>query len=73
MMIYRVEMMDRGSYHEFMTGGYNYRVQYFEIEAETAEEALAIAKTNNPNLVANEGYVRTVEELEAERKAREAR
>jgi colicin import membrane protein len=56
-----------------MTGGYNYRVQYFDIEAETAEEALAIAKANNPNLVANEGYIRTVEELEAERKEREAR
>ena len=73
MKTYRIEMMDRGSYHEYMTGGYNYRVQYFEIEAETAEEALAIAKNNNPNLVANETYIRTVEELEAERKEREAR
>ena len=73
MKTYRIEMMDRGSYHEYMTGGYNYRVQYFEIEAETAEEALAIAKNNNPNLVANEIYIRTVEELEAERKEREAR
>ena len=73
MKTYRIEMMDRGSYHEYMTGGYSYRVQYFEIEAETAEEALAIAKANNPNLVANEGYIRTVEELEAERKEREAR
>jgi colicin import membrane protein len=73
MKTYRIEMMDRGSYHEYMTGGYNYSVQYFDIEAETAEEALAIAKANNPNLVANEGYIRTVEELEAERKEREAR
>lgn len=73
MKTYRIEMMDRYSYNEFMMGGYNYKVQYFEIEAETAEEALAIAKSNNPDLVANEGYIRTVEELEAERKAREAR
>ena len=73
MKAYRIEMMDRGSYHEFMTGGHNYRVQYFEIEAETAEEALAIAKANNPNLVANEGYVRTVEELEAAKRERQAR
>ena len=73
MKIYRIEMMDKGSYNEFMTGGYDYRVQYFEIEAETAEEALAIAKANNPNLVANEGHIRTVEELEAEKAEREAK
>jgi colicin import membrane protein len=73
MKTYRIEMMDRSSYHEYMMGGYNYSVQYFDIEAETAEEALATAKANNPNLVANEGYIRTVEELEAERKEREAR
>lgn len=72
MKAYRIEMMDTRSYNEYMTGGYNYTVQYFEIEAETAEEALAIAKSNNPNLVANEGYIRTVEELEAARKASEA-
>ena len=73
MMTYRVEMMDRGSYCDFMEGGHNYKVQYFEIEAETAEEALAIAKHNNPDLVANKGYIHTIEELEAERKEREAR
>lgn len=73
MKTYRIEMMDKGSYHEYMMGGYNYSVKHFEIEAETADEALAIAKANNPTLVANESYIRTVEELEAESKAREAR
>lgn len=73
MKTYRIEMMDTRSYNEYMTGGYNYTVQHFEVEAETAEEALAIAKNNNPNLIANESYVRTVEELEAARKASEAK
>lgn len=72
MMTYRIEMMDLRSYNEYMTGGYNYTVQRFEIKAETAEEALAIAKSNHPDLIANESYVRTVEELEAARKASEA-
>ena len=69
---YRVEMMDKGSYDAYMMCRNDYTVQYFEIEAETAEEALAIAKNNNPELVANEGYVRTLEELETARKKREA-
>ena len=72
MKTYRVEMMDESSYNEYMTGGYNYTVQYFEIEAETVEEALIIAWSNNPNLIANENHVHTVEELEAVRKASEA-
>ena len=72
MKTYRIEMMDKRSYNEYMTGGYNYTIQRFDIEAETPEEALAIAKNNNPNLIANEGYIRTVEELEAARKASEA-
>ena len=73
MKIYRIEMMDKRSYNEYMTGGYNYTVQHFEIEAETAEKALVIAKSNNPDLIANENHILTVEELEAARKANEAK
>lgn len=72
MNTYRIEMMDTRSYNEYMTGGYNYTIQRFDIEAENAEEALAIAKSNHPGLIANEGYIRTVEELEAARKTSEA-
>ena len=73
MKSYRIEMMDKRSYNEYMTGGYNYTVQHFEIEAETAEKALVIAKSNNPDLIANENHILTVEELEAARKANEAK
>ena len=73
MKTYRIEMMDRKSYNEYMTGGYNYRVQCFDIESETVEEALEIAKNNNPDLIANENHILTVEELEAIQKASEAK
>ena len=72
MKMFRIEMMTKDDYRAFMAGGYNYTVKYFDIEAETGENALAIAKANNPELVANEGYIRTVEELETARKKWEA-
>lgn len=65
MTTYRIEMMTRSDYHEYMTGGYNYWVRKVDIEANTAEEAVEIAKRNNPNMVIHEDYVRTVAELEA--------
>ena len=71
-MLYRIEMMSKNDYHNYMTGGYNYSVRSIDIEANTAEEALEIAKKNNPYMVFNESYVRTVaelEELEAKRNA----
>lgn len=72
MATYRVEMMTRGDYHEYMMGGYNYWVRKVDIEASTAEEAAEIAKNNNPEMVINTDYVRTVaelEEMEAKEKA----
>ena len=63
-MLYRIEMMSKNDYHDYMTGGYNYSVRKIDIEADTAEEALEIAKKNNPYMVFNESYVRTVAELE---------
>jgi thiamine pyrophosphate-dependent acetolactate synthase large subunit-like protein len=64
MAIYRVEMMTRGDYHEYMTGSYNYWIRKVDIEASTAEEAAEIAKNNHPEMVINTDYVRTVAELE---------
>ena len=64
MTTYRIEMMTRGDFHEYMTGGYNYWIRKVDIEANTAEEAVEIAKNNNPEMVINTDYVRTVAELE---------
>lgn len=63
-MLYRIEMMSKSDYNDYMTGGYNYSVRKIDIEADTAEEALEIAKKNNPYMIFNESYVRTVAELE---------
>lgn len=60
MKIFRTEMMDWASYCKYMGGGYNYTVMYYDVEAETKEEAIAIAKKNNPNYHINT-YAREVE------------
>lgn len=67
MKTYRIEMMAQGEYHKYMTGGY-YGVKNVEIKAENVEQALAMAKANNPNLIAREDYIRTLEEIEMEQK-----
>ena len=61
MKIFRTEMMNWASYSEYMSGGYNYTVMYYDVEAETKEEAIAIAKKDNPNYYINT-YAREVEE-----------
>lgn len=63
MKIFRTEMMTSGNYHEYMMGGYNYKVDYYDVEAETKEEAIAIAKKDNPNYHINT-YAREVEKRE---------
>ena len=63
MKIFRTEMMNGASYSEYMSGGYNYTVMYYDVEAETKEEAIAIAKKDNPNYYINT-YVREVEKKE---------
>ena len=70
MTTYRIEMMTTNNYHKFMTGGNNYWVDKVDVEANTAEEAIEIAKKNNPEMVINTNYVKTVVELE-EIKAKE--
>lgn len=72
MTTYRIEMMTANHYHEFMMGGNNYWIDKVDIEANTAEEAIEIVKKNNPEMVINTNYVKTVaelEEMETKRKA----
>ena len=73
MTTYRIEMMTTNNYNKFMTGSNNYWVDKIDIEANTAEEAIEIVKKNNPEMVINTNYVKTVtelEEMEAERVAK---
>ena len=63
MKIFRTGMMNEASYGEYMSGGYNYTVMYYDIEAETKEEAIAIAKKDNPDYHINT-YAREVEKKE---------
>jgi hypothetical protein len=63
MKIFRTEMMNWANYNEYMCGGYNYKVDYYDVEAETKEEAIAIAKKDNPNYHINT-YAREVEKKE---------
>jgi hypothetical protein len=72
MTTYRIEMMTAKHYHEFMMGGNNYWVDRIDIEANTPEEAIEIAKKNNPEMVINTDYVKTVAELEEMEAKREA-
>ena len=60
MKIFRTEMMNWANYTEYMRGGYNYKVYYYDVEAETKEDAIAIAKKDNPNYYINT-YAREVE------------
>jgi hypothetical protein len=72
MTTYRIEMMTTNDYHEFMMGGNNYWVNRIDVEANTTEEAIEIAKKNNPEMIINTTYVKTVaeiEEMEAKRVA----
>lgn len=78
MKTYIIEMMDNKSYNEYMSGGYVYTVEKVEIEATSAEEAIAKTKTAHPEMHINTNCVRTTEEIatekarfEAEQKARQ--
>ena len=63
MKIFRTEMMDESNYGIYMCGGYNYKVDYYDVEAETKEEAITIAKKDNPNYHINT-FVKEVEKKE---------
>jgi hypothetical protein len=63
MKIFRTEMMNWANYTKYMSGGYNYTVYYYDVEAETKEEAIRIAKKDNPHYYINT-YAREVEKKE---------
>lgn len=69
---YRIEMMTNEDYYEYMTGSLFVTVHKRIVPAETKGEAIAVAKTNYPDMVINKEYVLTLEEYEAEKKAEEA-
>lgn len=73
METYRIEMLTASDYHEYMSGGNNYRVHRIDIKAVNATEAVEIAQHNNPEMIVNDSHVRSVTELEAEAVARAAR
>ena len=57
MKFYRIEMMDDGNFGSYMTGSNQYKIEYYDVEAENEEQALAIAKHDNPNYHINNGFV----------------
>ena len=59
---YRIEMMNDASFHNYMCDGNNYRVDYYDVEADNAEQALTIAKQDNPSYHINAGFVREIAE-----------
>ena len=67
MKTYRVEMMTKEHYINYLSGGNNYYVDVVEVKAENKEEAIATAKNNYANYVINEKNVKTVEEFENEK------
>jgi membrane-bound lytic murein transglycosylase B len=69
-MKYIVEIMSKADYTDMMTGGHGYKVNRTEIEADSAQHAYELAVKANPNMMVNK-YIRTVDEIEAERKATE--
>lgn len=62
MKIYRIEMMTESNYRNYMRGGYNYSVDYYDVEAENAEQAVAIAKQDNPSYYVNTNYISEIAE-----------
>ena len=70
---YRVEMMTKEEYSKMMRGEIWYHVDHANIEAETVAEAIETAHRLNPDMVINEGFVKTLEEIEAEKKLAEER
>jgi len=68
MKTYRVKRVTTEDFGIMMSGGYLYDIEYLDIEAETPEEAVNKAEAVG-YVIINKGYVKTLEELEAEEKA----
>jgi len=67
MTTYTIEMMTTNNYINYMAGSNNYCTETINVEANTVEEAILFAKNNNPAMIINENYVKTVEEIKAEK------
>ena len=63
MKCYRIQMMDERNYCRYMNGSYDYEVVHYDVKAESKEQALAIAKKDNPSYFLNEGYVEVITEM----------
>ena len=63
MKIFRTEMMSETNYNEYMSGWNNYTIMYYDVEAETKEEAITLAKKDNRDYHINI-YAREVEKKE---------
>lgn len=70
--IYRVQMMSKEAYDIMMSGSYFYLVHDVDTPADTMEEAVAIVKSANPNMVVNE-YAQTLDEIKKEEEEFEAK
>jgi hypothetical protein len=67
-MKYIVEVMNKSDYADMMSGGHGYKVNRMEVEADNAQSAYELTVKANPGMEVNK-YVRSVDEIEAERKA----
>ena len=68
MKYYIVEVMNKADYATMMTGGHDYKIHRMVIEAETASQAYDMVIKANPDMEVN-NYIRSMDEIEAERKA----
>lgn len=67
---YVIQMMNNENYHNYMMGAFFYQVRKEIVLATDPQEAVEIAKKKYPDYNINEGYVKTVEEIEIEEKER---
>lgn len=71
MTTYRVQRMTNRDFNNYMSGSWNYSIENLNIEAETAEEAVRLAKKDGYTV--NEKSVKTLAEVEAEERAKTER
>lgn len=69
---YRVEMMTGDNYGKYMMGESGCPVEHMIVEAKSAEEAVEIVKRERPEMVINESFVKTLDELAEEAEIRKA-
>lgn len=70
---YRVQMMTEENYNEMMRGNLWYHVDHIDVLAESTEEAIEMAQKMEPDMRINKHWVKTLAELEEEKKLAEER